>query len=173
MMIKIKLTGALHAEVLQDLKRPHPFAAERVGFVTGRIGTLAEGRLILLTGYHVIPDDQYMKDRRVGARIGSEAITWAMQAAYYGRGTREGVFHIHLHGHNGRTGMSGTDSREIPPMVSGFKSVGREAAHGIIILSLNHGTAWVALPECDGSIQAASVSVIGSPIAVFEQGEGR
>jgi hypothetical protein len=173
MMIKIKLTGALHSEMLQDLKRPHPFAAERVGFVTGRTGTLADGRLILLTGYHVIPDDQYLKDHKVGARIGSDAITWAMQSAYHGRGAREGVFHIHLHGHNGRTSMSGTDSREIPPMISGFRSVGREAAHGIIILSLNHGTAWVWLPGSDDSVQAASVCVIGSPIAVFEQGEGR
>lgn len=172
-MIRIKLTGALHAEMLQDLKRPHPFAAERVGFVTGRIGTLAGGRLILLTGYHVIPDHQYLKDHKVGARIGSEAITWAMQAAYHGRGTREGVFHIHLHGHRGQTGMSGTDSREIPPMISGFQAVGREAAHGIIILSFNHGTAWVWLPGCEDSAQAASVSVIGSPIGVFEQGERR
>jgi hypothetical protein len=170
-MIKIKLTGALHAEILQDLKRPHPFAAERVGFVTGRTGTLANGRLILLTGYHVIADHEYLKDHKVGARIGSEAITWAMRATYHGRPKREGVFHIHLHGHRGPTGMSGTDSREIPPMISGFRSVGRDASHGIIILSLNHGSAWVWLPGDDEAIQAASMSVIGNPIGVFEQGE--
>jgi hypothetical protein len=168
MMIKIKLTGALHTEMLQDLTRRHPFAAERVGFVTGRIGTLAAGRLILLTKYHVIPDDQYLKDRKVGARIGSEAITWAMRAAYHGRGAHEGVFHIHLHGHNGQTGMSGTDSREIPAMISGFRSVGRDAAHGIIILSLNHGAAWVWLPGDEEPVQAASMAVIGSPIGVFD-----
>lgn len=173
MIIKIKLTGTLHEEMLHDLKRPHPFAAERIGFTTGRISTLENGRLILLTRYHVIPDHQYMKDNKVGARIGSEAITWAMQAAYHGRGAREGVFHIHLHGHRGQTGMSGTDSREIPPMVAGFKSVGREAAHGIIILSLNHGSAWVWLPGCDDSLQAASISVIGTPVAVFDQGDER
>lgn len=173
MMTKIKLTGALHVEILQDLKRPHPFAAERIGFVTGRMGSLVHGQLILLTGYHVIPDHEYVEDRKVGARIGSEAITWAMQAAYHGRPKGEGVFHIHLHGHRGQTGMSGTDSREIPPMISGFQSVGREAAHGIIILTLNHGTAWVWLPGRDESIQAASISVIGSPMRVFEQGAER
>jgi hypothetical protein len=169
-MIKIKLTGALRAEMLKDLKRPHPFAAERVGFVTSRIGTLAGGRLILLTGYRTIPDHEYLKDHKVGARIGSEAITWAMQAAYHGRGKREGVFHIHLHGHRGQTGMSGTDSREIPPMISGFRAVGREAAHGIIILSLDHGSAWVWLPNNKEPVQAASVAVIGAPIGVFEGG---
>jgi len=42
MKILIKLTGALHSEMLHDLKRKHPFAAERVGFVTARIGTLAD-----------------------------------------------------------------------------------------------------------------------------------
>ena len=35
--------------------------------------------------------------------------------------------------------MSGVDARETPKMMPGFQSVGREAAHGIIILSLDHG----------------------------------
>lgn len=167
-MIKIKLTGALHAEILQDLERPHPFAAERIGFVTGRMGTLGDGKLILLTGYRVIPDHEYIKDLKVGARIGSEAITWAMQAAYRGRPKHEGVFHIHLHGYHGQTGMSGVDRCEVPPMIPGFQSVGREAAHGIIILSLDHGSAWVWLPGRQESIEAASIAVIGSPIGVFD-----
>lgn len=168
-MIKIKMSGALYLEILHDLERPHPFAAERVGFVTARMGTLADGRLILLTGYRSIPDHDYVDDPGVGARIGSDAITWAMQAAYHGRPGREGVFHIHLHGHRGHTAMSGTDSREIPPMITGFQSVGRDAAHGIIILSLNHGSAWVWLPGKPESIQAAGMCVIGSPVSVFEQ----
>ena len=165
----IKLTGLLHAEMLRDLTRVHPFAAERVGFVSGRIGSLADdGRLILLTRYHSIPDGEYVNDPSVGARIGSEAITWAMQAAYHGRPQREGVFHIHLHGHRGETGMSGTDGRELPPMIPGFQSVGRDAAHGIIILSLDHGSAWVWLPGHQEPVQAASMAVIGSPIGVFQ-----
>ena len=168
-MIKVKLTGELHGEILRDLKRPHPFAAERVGLVFARTGTLSDGgRLILFTKYHSIPDGQYVNDPKVGARIGSEAITWAMQAAYHGRPRREGVFHIHLHGHRGETGMSGTDQREIPPMIPGFQSVGRDAAHGIIILSLDHGSAWVWLPGDEEPCQAASMSVIGSPIGVLQ-----
>jgi hypothetical protein len=171
MMINIKLTGALHGEILRDLGRRHPFAAERVGFVTARIGTLIDAQLILLTSYHSIPDHEYVKDLSVGARIGSDAITWAMQAAYHGRPRREGVFHVHLHGHRGRTDMSSTDSREIPQLIPGFQSVGREAAHGMIILSLNHGSTWVWLPGERESIQAASIAVIGCPIGVFDQGK--
>jgi hypothetical protein len=167
----VKLTGALHAEIIRDLSRRHPFAAERVGFVTARIGTAAEGnRLILLTRYHSIPDDEYVKDSTVGARIGSRAITWAMQAAYHGRPSHEGIFHIHLHGHRGETGMSGTDQKEIPTMIPGFQSVGGDAAHGIIILSLDHGSAWVWLPGSEKPVQAASMAVIGAPLGVFVSG---
>jgi hypothetical protein len=171
MRIKIKLTGALHAEIIRDLARPHPFAAERVGFVSGRMGTLADnGRLVLLTRYHSIPDDQYLDDPSVGARIGSEAITWAMQAAFHGRPAREGIFHIHLHGYRGETGMSGTDNREIPRLIPGFQSVGRDAPHGIIILSLDHGSGWVWLPGDKHPVQAISIAVIGAPLAVFDSG---
>jgi hypothetical protein len=171
MKVIVKVTGALHREILDDLRRRHPFAAERVGFASGRIATLRDGgQMVLLTRYQSIPDEQYLKDPTVGARIGSEAITKAMQAAYFGRPAREGVFHVHLHGHHGKTGMSRTDQREIPAMIPGFQSVGKQAPHGIVILSLNHGSAWVWLPDNKEPIQAVSVAVIGSPLCVFESG---
>lgn len=171
MNIVVKLTGVLYGEMFDDLRCRHPFAAERVGFATGRLGTLQDdGRLVILTGYQSIPDDQYIDDPSVGARIGSEAITNAMQTAYFGRQAREGVFHVHLHGHCGATGMSRTDQREIPAMIPGFQSVGRQAPHGIIILSLDHGSVWVWLPGNKEAVQAASVAVIGAPIGVFDSG---
>lgn len=171
MRVEIKLNGPLYAEMIRDLTRPHPFAAERVGFVFGRLGSLADqGRLVLLTRYHSIPDNQYLDDRAVGARIGSEALTWAMQAVYHSRPAREGIFHIHLHGHRGETGMSGTDRREIPKLIPGFQSVGREAAHGIIILSADHGSGWVWLRGSAEPVHADCVSVIGTPVGVFERG---
>jgi hypothetical protein len=168
MKTEIKLTGGLYAEIIRDLTRPHPFAAERVGFVFGRMGSL--GRLILLNRYHSIPDDQYVNDPTVGARIGSEALTWAMQAVYQGRPTREGIYHIHLHGYKGKTGMSCTDSREIPKLLPGFQSMGRDAVSGIIILSLDHGSGWVWLPGNKEPFPADSINIIGVPIGVFEQG---
>ena len=172
MIIKVKLPGALYAEILRDLERPHPFAAERVGFVTGRMGTLEDGLLLLLTGYRSIPDCEYVNDPNVGARIGSDAITWAMQAAYHGRPRREGVFHVHLHGHRGgQPGMSGTDRPEDSAGWSlGSSPSGRDAAHGIIILSLNHGSAWVLLPGRDASMPMRPCMAVHrlSPIGVFD-----
>ena len=170
MKAHIKMTGELHNAILQDLTRRHPFAAERVGFVFGRLGSLADGgRLVLLTRYHSIPDDQYVEDKTVGARIGSDALTWAMQAVYRGRPTQEGIFHIHLHGHRGETGMSATDRREIPTLIPGFQSVGRDAGHGIIILSLDHGSGWVWMRGSTQPAPAECISVIGAPIRVFER----
>lgn len=169
MTVEIRLNGALHADIIRDLTRPHPFAAERVGFVFGRTGTLADqGRLILLNRYHSIPDDQYLDDPMVGARIGSEALTLAMQDVYHGRPAREGIFHVHLHGHRGEPGMSAVDRREIPRLIPGFQSVGREAAHGIIILSADHGSGWVWLRGCTEAARADRISVIGAPVGVFE-----
>ena len=95
----------------------------------------------------------------------------AMQAVYYGRPAREGIFHIHVHPHRGETEMSGVDARETPKMMPGFQSVGREAAHGIIILSLDHGVGLgvAARPKGAGG-RRARISVIGNPLGVFEKG---
>lgn len=170
MSTELKMTGLLRNEVMSDLGRPHPFAAERVGFVFGRLATLPDGgHLILFTHYHSIPDDQYLRDDRVGARIGPEAMTWAMQAVYQGRTAREGIFHVHVHEHPGKTDMSRVDRDEIPKLLPGFQSVGRDAPHGIIILSMDHGSAWAWLPGSIRGTEVNCISVIGTPIEVFER----
>jgi hypothetical protein len=65
--------------------------------------------------------------------------------------------------------MSRTDEREVPLMVPGFRSVGREAAHGIMILSLDHGSAWVCLPGSQDLMPCSSMSVIGNLVRVFDR----
>ncbi|HBA54366.1 MAG TPA: hypothetical protein DCZ04_07895 [Syntrophorhabdus aromaticivorans] len=170
MSVHIKLTGHLYDDIVEDLERPHPFAEERVGFVFGRMTSLSDGAwLILLARYRSIPDDQYIKDQTVGARIGKEALVWAMQAVYYGRATREGIFHIHIHPYKGEPNMSRVDRRDLPKLIPGFQSVGSEAPHGIIILSSNHGAGWVWLPENREPVIADTIGVIGVPLNVFER----
>jgi hypothetical protein len=174
MKVEIRLTGSLHAEIIRDLSRPHPFAAERVGFALGRAGSLMDDRrLVLLNRYDAIPDDQYVHDPSVGARIGSAAITAAMQRVYYGRAGREGIFHVHLHPREIGTGMSPVDRREIPRLMPGFQSVGRNAIHGIIILAEDAASAWVWVPGRKEGIAAETVAVIGTPLAVLERGADR
>jgi hypothetical protein len=170
MKVIIKLTGLLYGEILRDIARPHPFAGERVGFVSGREGALQDdGKLILLNRYHSIPDDHYIDDPTVGARIGSEAMASAMNAVYRGQACREGVYHIHVHAMNGETGMSRTDRIEIPRLIPGLQSVSGAATHGIIILSLNHGSGWAWLPGSREPVCADSINIIGAPVGVFDR----
>ena len=170
-MIDIRLTGALYDQMIRDLSQPHPFAAERVGFVFGRVGSLLDSdKVILLNRYHSIPDDHYVRDRTVGARIGPEAMSRAMQDVYHGRSRQEGIFHVHLHGHKGPPRMSEVDSRELPGFIPGFQSAGRQAAHGIIILSRDHGSGWIWLPSSQKPVFARATIVVGSPLRLFVHG---
>jgi hypothetical protein len=170
MRVAIKFPGPLYEAVRRDLERPHAFAEERVGFVGGRIGTLSgEACVVLITRYDAIPDNDYVEDSDVGAKIGQDAIVRATQAAYYGRAAREGLFHIHLHPHRGQTWMSRVDACDTPQIIQGIQAVSPNAPHGIIILSMDHGSGWVWLPSSKHPIVAESLSVIGAPVGVFEQ----
>ena len=68
--------------------RPHPHAAERVAFMYGRLAVMTEP-LILITRYVPVPDQQYVIDPYVGARINGDAIRAAMQGCL---DTGDGVF---------------------------------------------------------------------------------
>ncbi|MFN7983451.1 MAG: hypothetical protein U0Q11_16505 [Vicinamibacterales bacterium] len=174
MDVILKLSGDLYEEIRTDLARPHPFAMERIGFAVGRSATAAEGtEIVLLNRFHSIPDEHYVEDPSVGARIGEGAMTWAMQAAYSGRPAREGIFHVHLHDHEGPTGMSAVDRREIPLLIPGFQSVGSQAAHGIVILSADHGCAWVWRPGTRQPLKTRRISVAGFPLQTFVDEEAR
>lgn len=167
-MVMIKLSGQLHDEIQQDLLRRHPFACERVGFVLGRTVAIGgKGQLILLTRYLQIPDDEYLPDRRVSARIGTAAITRGARAAYHGRARNEGVFHVHIHDHSGRPRMSPTDARDIPEIVRGFRSIGQTASHGIVLLSRNSAAAWTWLARKTQPELAAQVMVIDNPLRLL------
>ena len=169
--MEIRLSGQLYNQVVADLIRPHPFAAERVGFLIGRIGsTSGNPAAVLLTQYRTIPNDHYLDDPKVGARIGPKALATAMQLAHSGRISGEGIIHVHLHGHRGETSMSKTDQREIPGLLPGFRAVNPSAPHGIIILSLDHGSGWIWSPKATGIAQVELISVIGAPVKVFRRG---
>jgi len=169
MRAELRIPRTLHTEVLRDLRRGHPFAYERVGFLFGRLSQMEGGNaLILVNRYHSIPDEQYVRDSTVGARIGEEAIAYGMEQAHYGAAVHEGLFHVHLHDGRGPTGMSSTDQRELPALIPGFRSMGKTAAHGIVILSADHGTAWIWIPGRKESVVADRIAVVGAPLSIFE-----
>lgn len=165
MTIKVRLTRKLLDAVRADLSRPHPFAAERVGFLYGPLVSAGvETPLVLLTCYEPVADDRYINDPWSGARIDSAAIRGAMQGVL-DRG--QGGFHVHLHHCPGRPTLSRMDAEEIPKVVTGLRRVGPAHAHGIVLLHKGECASWVWLPGSDTSIVAGAVSVVGFPITTF------
>src|SRR5689334_4714517 len=94
--VNVKMMADVRDQVLADLRRPHPFASERVGFLSS-VGGNRDGanRLVFLVKYLPVPDRCYIEDPDVGARIDSTAIHSAMQHVLDNPGT--GIFHVHLH----------------------------------------------------------------------------
>ena len=169
-MSEIRLTRNLYNTIRQDIARPHEFAFERIGFVFGKLGNENSSEpLVLLYNYMPVPDSQYIDDPKVGARIDGDAVTSVMQQVLNDRSKRVGTFHVHVHEHFGKPGLSSTDRREIPLLIPSFQSVGKEAAHGLIIFSKDDGTSWVWLPGEKSSRVASRIVVTGAPLAIFER----
>lgn len=165
MNIHMRLTRSLFDRMQQDLSRPHPVAAERVGFLYVRPGT-AEGTSLLVIGtdYAAVGDDHYIEDTGVGARIGGQAIRGAMQRVL---NTGEGVLHVHRHDHRGRPWFSRVDQVELRRLVPSFQNVGPKAVHGALLLSLTEATALVWPPSHQEPVGVMRVSLIGQPMGFF------
>jgi hypothetical protein len=133
MSVVFKIGSDLVDVVREDLLKPHPFAAERVGFLSCRPGRLnANGLILLAHGYHSVADCDYVNDPTVGAMMGSAAIRKAMQVAL---SSDAGMFHVHVHGHSGRPSPSRTDLHETARFVPDFWNVRPRMPHGAVILS--------------------------------------
>lgn len=162
MNIKVRLARSLLEQVRADLTRPHPFAAERVGFLYGQLMDAGDP-LVLMTGYEPVADERYINDPFAGARIDSQAIRNAMQGIL---DRQQGAFHVHMHHWPGRPVMSHMDAEEIPRVVTGLRRVGPHQANGIVLLHDVECAAWVWLPGHENAIEAQSVSVVGFPFHV-------
>jgi len=160
MSITIRLTRSLYKHVLSDLRRPHVHAAERVGFLYGRLAT-GPNPLILMTRYSSVADECYVHDREVGARIDGNAIRAALQGVV---DVGDGVFHTHLHEWPGRPRFSVVDDRELPKLIPAFRAVGRRQASGLFLLSADSAIADVWLPGAEQAQRADRIAVVGYPV---------
>src|SRR6185295_8972127 len=69
-VVRLRIPGKLMTQMLADLQRPHPFAAERVGFLSVGAGVGEDGEVIVIgREYHAVRDHDYLRDDYVGARI--------------------------------------------------------------------------------------------------------
>lgn len=161
MKVRFKVMDALLAAIRDDLRRPHAFAHERVGFIAAGLSAWDKGLLVLAREYRPVADDEYLDDRTVGAMMGPNAIRnalqWALQA-------RCAIFHVHTHNGSGVPRFSGTDLRENAKFVPDFFKVAPECAHGAIVLSdtAAHGLVWLSRSEA--GVPISSFVSVGVPL---------
>lgn len=143
MKIAFKLSAALLKTALTDLRRPHVFAGERVGFLICRPTRLRDGGLLIIAhAFAGVADADYVDDPPAVVTMGSDAIRKALQTAY---SQRASMFHLHIHEHPGRPNFSTTDRRETTRFVPDFWNVQPALPHGAIVLSQDSafGKCWI------------------------------
>jgi hypothetical protein len=159
--IVIRIPVALYRDAMQDLRRPHPFAAERVGFFSTALKRVSKKAAILtVSDYHPVRDEYYIDDPSVGAKINSSAIRQAMQRILT---TKRGCFHVHLHDHGSRPAPSSTDQESLPSLIESFSHINRELANGYLILSRDSFFAAIRIDGAKQLLHPAKVSVVGYP----------
>ena len=167
MTIAFRITRTLLRTALADLRRPHPYAAERVGFFSCRVGALKpSGYVVLCHDFHRIEDHDYVDDPTVGAMMGAAAIRKAMQIALQ---SDVGMFHVHVHEHAGRPRFSGTDTRETAKFVPDFWHVQPHMVHGAIVLSQDSMTGLCWHPETSVPRPISEFSVVGTPTCLIQE----
>jgi hypothetical protein len=162
-----RISQSLLETVRKDLLRPHPFAAERVGFLVCRFGWAPKGDLLILTAsYIAVGEQDYVDNPRFGALLGPSGFSRIFGFAFQ---NDVGIFHIHVHHHRGRPGFSGIDRAEMAKYVPDFFNVRQRRPHGAIVASLDRlaGCIWMT-PRSKGK-PISEFQVIGSPGQLFKE----
>jgi hypothetical protein len=132
MNVRFKITSAHLSEIREDLRRPHKFAYERVGFILAGLAQSESRILALAQSYRPVADEDYLRDDSVAAMMGPDAIRKAMEWALIGGAA---IFHVHSHGGIGLPRFSGIDLRENSKFVPDFVKAAPQNLHGAIVLS--------------------------------------
>ncbi len=160
-MIKLKMTSDLLQQIRLDLRRSHPYAHERVGFLGAGLSLTSSHCTLLAHSYQSVPDTDYLNDPSVGAMLGPDAM---FNAVAWAHETKLSLFHIHEHGGNGIPRFSGVDLREAQKFVPDFFKFRPECPHGALVLSNNAAFGHVWLNKTTGPIAVNKFIVIGPRI---------
>ncbi len=165
MKISFRITRELLARIHADLSRPHPFAAERVAFIScGVAAVLNNGLMLLAEAHHPVSDDNYIDNPRAGATIGSAAFRTALQLAY---NQRISMFHVHRHEHRGMPHFSSIDLRESARFMPDFWKVRPDHPHGVLVLSHDSMAGLCWYPGQKTPIPVESFSLVGQPTSTI------
>lgn len=168
MKIHLRIPRNIYNVAIADIERPHAFAAERIGFFYGRIGTVSKNELlVLIFEYSAVPDEGYVEDKYSGARINSATIRNAMQKAL---SNKCGVFHIHLHAWKGRAAFSSTDRKEQGKLIQSFNNAMPQQVHGQIVFTLDNFAGLALIPNNKRPFSITDMSIVGAPYGYFKGG---
>lgn len=160
----LKIPKALFDRVLDDLKRAHDFALERIGFISTKHKKLSDGTVVIWgVDYFAVHDENYIDDDEVGARINSVAIRKAMQNVL---DTGLGCFHVHFHALSyGIPEFSDTDFVDNPEIIKSFAYTNRTQVHGMMVIGNDNSNALVKIPNSDDELtQVSKIVVVGYPM---------
>lgn len=164
-MIRLRMLTTLVEKMLVDLRRPHPFAYERIGFLCCKQSKVPSGYLLLGYRYVAVDDERYLKDKSVGARFDATAIRAGMQLALTEGAT---IFHVHVHEHAGVPRMSRVDAREMQQLMPCFVNVCPERLHGALVLSTDRAYAHVWGTGLDtAGIDIHRITSVGDHVTVL------
>jgi hypothetical protein len=166
MIASFRITSPLLGRIRADLHRPHPFACERVGFISARPARAAECVSLMGADYHPVGDGDYEDDPSVGAKIGAAAMREALQIAYR---HKVSMLHVHMHEHAGMPEFSRVDVREYPKFIPDFFNVQPSLPHGAILLSHDEmtGLVWMARGMEPQLLQEAVE--VGAPLRIHRR----
>jgi len=155
------MTRELLERTHADLSRPHPFAAERIAFISCRPAAMQGGATLLLASdLHSVLDADYEQDDFAGAMLGSGAFRSILKRAY---NNPISVLHVHRHEHLGRPWFSGFDLNEAHKYVPDFWKVRATYPHGILVLSHDSAAGLIWIPGIAKQVRLARVTVVGAP----------
>src|SRR5262249_672672 len=163
MRILFKIRRDLLLALAADLRRPHAFASERVGFLLCRPAALPDnGLMILPQRFDGVADGDYVHEPDAGATMGPAAIRKALQVSYNAAAC---MFHVHIHEHRGKPGFSRIDARETARFVPDFWNVQPNLPHGAIVLSSDSAFGKCWLPGTAAPLEISEFVVVGVPVS--------
>lgn len=160
--IQMRIPKKLHQDMLSDLRRPHAFAAERIGFLYTKSKLINENTLLIIAiDYEAVADNDYIDDNSVGASFNSDSIRKAMQGTL---DRQSGCFHVHLHDHTGKPYPSFIDKESLPGVVNSFSNIASKQANGFLILSENGFYTELKIGQEMKFHTAQTISLVGYPM---------
>lgn len=161
MNVTLKIPATLLQRVRTDLIRPHAFAHERVGFILAGAAAVAGGITLTVRAYEPVADADYEFAPGVGAKIGSNAMRKAAQAAYR---PRSSLLHVHTHGGRGVPQFSGVDLDSAKEFVPAFFHSSPRMPHGLLVLSNTDATGLLWISPDKSPVKISRMVSVGLPV---------